>query len=387
MIFPLKDRPPHALGGIGSLVDPLVEAILVLRATAQKVGGGLALVVLIAIGGCDKSPHKSPAAAKAEAKRQQAACASPAAYARLKNAIFDQAIAKRSLDRTNLDVLADYSIVRMENPVVTAWDAALDVTHCKGRFILEVPPGAQGGLGGERQLQADIAYTAQPSADGGGLVYQQTGAEPIIAKLAAFHVSAVAYRPPPAIDEGQVASDSVQQASVRNEPVPQAVPSTPPAPPVRNPPERSRHPAAPNNPAPTRLAQGASPASTPRLANKSSPGSVPRPPKTRSNGSGEATVRAFYGALGSGNGAAASSQVVPEKRSGGAYSAGAMSRFYGHLPEPIRLTSVAPVSDGRYRVTYRYSAGRSHCNGTAVIRLTNRSGRVLISSIRSLSGC
>src|SRR5436305_13034353 len=153
---------------------------------------GLAFVVSIALGGCDKPAHKSPAAAKAETKRQQAACASPAAYDRLKNSIFDQAIAKRSLDRANLDTLADYSVVRMENPVVTGWDPSLDVTHCRGRLILEVPPGAQGGLGGERQLQADIAYTAQPSADGSGLVYQQAGAEPIVAKLAAFRVSAAA---------------------------------------------------------------------------------------------------------------------------------------------------------------------------------------------------
>src|SRR5207245_6254024 len=119
---------------------------------------------------------------------------------------------------------------------------------------------------------------------------------------------------------------------------------------------------APRNPTP------------PRGARVPLPASSKRPPVARSTSSGEATVRAFYGALGSGNGGAASSQVIPEKRSRGAYSAEAMSRFYGHLAQPIRLTSVAPVSDGRYRVTYRYSAGRSHCNGTAVVRLTNHGG-------------
>ena len=366
-----------------------------LRATAQTMAGGLVFISSIPLGGCDKVSHKSPAAAKAETKRREAACASPAAYDRLKNSIFDEAVAKRSLDRANLDILADYSVVRMEDPVVTGWDGSLEVTHCKGRFILEVPPGAQSGLGGERQLQADIAYTAQPSADGSGLVYRQTGAEPIVAKLAAFRVSAVAYRPPPAIDEGQLASDDVQQTSVHEPRVPPLVPSAPPQPSVRNVSERPMRSAAPNNPAPPRIGKG-NPAPTriaksdpapARVAKKALPNSAPRPSVARSSGSGEATVRAFYGALRSGNGAAASSHVIPEKRSSGAYSPGAMSRFYGRLPEPIHLTSVAPVGDGRYRVTYRYSAGRSHCNGTAVVRLTNRSGRDLITSIRSLSGC
>ena len=113
---------------------------MVLRATAQAMAGGFALIV-IAVGGCDKPSHKSPAAAKAEKKRREVACASSAAYDRLKNSIFDEAVAKRSLDRANLDTLADYSVVRMENPVVTGWDGSLDVTRCKGHFILEVPPG------------------------------------------------------------------------------------------------------------------------------------------------------------------------------------------------------------------------------------------------------
>jgi hypothetical protein len=104
-------------------------------------------------------------------------------------------------------------------------------------------------------------------------------------------------------------------------------------------------------------------------------------------GNGEATIRAFYGALGTGNGPAASLQVIPEKRSKGAFSPGAMSRFYGRRPEPIRLTSVAPLGANSYRVTYDYSAGRSRCNGSAVVKLTSRGGRNLVRSIRSLSGC
>jgi hypothetical protein len=114
---------------------------------------------------------------------------------------------------------------------------------------------------------------------------------------------------------------------------------------------------------------------------------VPSTPSSAAGGSGEATVRAFYGALGAGNGAAASAQIVPEKRSSRAFSPEAITRFYGRLAEPVRVTSISPLPGGRYRVSYRYSAGRSHCNGSAVVSLTNRGGRDLIRSVRALNGC
>ena len=346
---------------------------LFVRSEVQITGAALALTALVTLGGCENSTHKSSAAVKAETRRQQAACASPAAYDRLKNSIFDEAIAKGAADRSNLDTLADYSVARMENPIVKGWDQSLDMTRCQGRFILEVPPGAERGLGGARQLQADLEYTAQPSADGAGLVYQERGADAIVAKLAAFNLDSVAFRPPPAIDQDQTGSSGSVQDSVPEAPTPQAALSGAdkrPAPNVAEPPRPSQAP----------------PTAPPRSAEQALPRSKPRPNAPAGAASGENVVRAFYAALGSGNGAAASSQVVPEKRSNGPFSAHAISRFYGRLPEPLRLTSVTTEGNA-YRVTYRYSAGRSRCTGVAVVRVTNRGGRDLISSIRSLSGC
>ena len=83
----------------------------------------------------------------------------------------------------------------------------------------------------------------------------------------------------------------------------------------------------------------------------------------------------------------ASAQIIPEKRSSRAFSPEAISRFYGRLPEPVRVTAIVPLVRGAYRVNYRYSTGRSHCNGSAVVTLTNRGSRDLIRSIRALSGC
>ena len=105
------------------------------------------------------------------------------------------------------------------------------------------------------------------------------------------------------------------------------------------------------------------------------------------SGAGEATVRRFYGALGAGDGVVASAQVVPEKQESRAFSPDAISRYYGRLPEPLRLTGVVPISGSAYRVSYRYSTGRARCDGVAVVNLAKRDGRSFIRSIRALSGC
>ena len=226
----------------------------------------------------------------------------------------------------------------MQDPVVKGRDRSLDVTRCKGRFILEVPPGAERGFGGERQLRADLDYTAQASADGAGFVYQQKGAEPIVAMLAAFNLGTGAYRPPPAIDEAQAPAELDGRTTVAEPTV---------APPASGRPAEPRPAVLPRKPAPSAPPK---PLARTEVADRTA--TEPRQPAPTAAGSrnSEATVRAFYGALGAGNGAAASSQVIPEKRSSGAFSAGAISRFYGRLPEPLKLTGIEPLASGAYRV-------------------------------------
>ena len=348
-------------------------------ATTLTVGGGVsALALAIALGGCGKIKQPDPADAgkvRAEAKRQRAACASSTAYDRLKGILFDQAIDQQQGDRSNLDTLADYSLARMEEPVVKGRDAALDITRCQGRFILELPPGAERAFAGERRLQADIAYTAQAAADGNGLVYQLEGAEQIVAKLAAFTLTSGAYRPPPAIDDRQAQSDVTEPTAIARADLPAPRPRAAPTPSA---------PAAEARPMPpARPRTAASAENTEAVASKSNTAS----PVSSTGAAGERTVRAFYNALGTGNGTTASAQIIPEKRSSRAFSPEAISRFYGPLPEPIRLTAIAPLAGGAYRVSYRYSAGRSRCNGSAIVRLTNRGGRDLIRSIQALNGC
>jgi hypothetical protein len=99
-----------------------------------------------------------------------------------------------------------------------------------------------------------------------------------------------------------------------------------------------------------------------------------------------AVVQDFYTALGSADGARASGDVVPEKRSGN-YAAAALSRFYGSMSQPMQLTSATVAGDTvAVRYGYVYANGKA-CNGAANVFVTTRNGQALISSIQALNGC
>lgn len=318
----------------------------------------IAALVLVGCGEIEPNAPREPAQQRAQAKRQRTACGSSRAYDALKERLFDQAQVGYAGNRANLDMLADYSTVRMEAPVVEGRDEALDLTQCSGRLVLDIPPGAERGFGGDRRLQADIRYTAQPAADGSGLVYRLTDAAPIVTRLAGFRLTSGAFRPPPAIEQDKATAASADAIAGA-----QAAPQS----------------AAPARVEVERMPPVATVATVAVERDESRPVAV--------GDDGESTVRAFYGALRAGDGGSASAQIVPEKRGSGAYSPGAITRFYGRLPEPIALTSVQPIGGGAYRVRYRYSAGRSRCDGTAIVRTANRDGRDLIRSIDALNGC
>jgi hypothetical protein len=100
-----------------------------------------------------------------------------------------------------------------------------------------------------------------------------------------------------------------------------------------------------------------------------------------------AVVQSFYAALGQGNGATASSLVIPQKRAG-AYAPAALSNFYGRMAQPLQIQSVAMT--GPRTVFVRYSfvyAGGRGCNGAANVRTIEVGGQTLIASIQALNGC
>lgn len=233
----------------------------------------LAIILTLAslsVTGCNKLEPGKPAdearvaaQKRALARKLQAACSSPATYDRLKQVAFEEAMRIRNADPKNLDTLATYSTVRMENPVVKSRDEALDVTVCSGRFVLDLPPGAERGFAGARQLKADVEYAAQMSADGSGLVYQIKGAEPIVYKLAAFDLQRATYRVPAAAADTQLSAGGAPTAM----PPPQAreaTPETPPSPrPVRTEPQFSPQPPVVRPSAEARPARQVAAASSP----------------------------------------------------------------------------------------------------------------------------
>ena len=154
----------------------------------------LVLVIAVAVGLSLASREQAPktkAEARAVEAQQEAVqdlCASRDTFQGLKKLVFDRASSLRTGERANFDILAASAFPRMENPVVASRDEALDVTRCTGRFILELPPGAERAFNGERRLLADVRYEVQPAADGSGPVYRMTGADRMISRLADFEL-------------------------------------------------------------------------------------------------------------------------------------------------------------------------------------------------------
>jgi hypothetical protein len=218
------------------------------------------------LGGCDWMKKKDAPAQKTKAElaseqrdRIRKACASDATYDRLKELVFDEAARIRNSDPRNLDPLAAAAVVRMEEPVVKSRDDELNVTVCTGRFILELPPGAENAFDGKRRLDAEVEYAAQAAVDGSGLVYQMDGAEPIIYRLATFGLQGQPTRleaggpgrlpppPPAAVPAEPTLMPPVAEAAPQTEPPPQPVRT------AERRPEKARAPAP--APAPTPAAR------------------------------------------------------------------------------------------------------------------------------------
>lgn len=147
-------------------------------------------------------------------------------------------------------------------------------------------------------------------------------------------------------------------------------------------------PAAPTAPTPSMTKAASVPRQEPEPVANVVPASPAAPTSTLDEADAAATtVRAFYAALGRGDGEAASSFVIPEKRGAGHFAPESISRFYGSLIEPLQLTDLRPQGPGEYLVGYQFRASSRWCRGRAVVRVTQREGLILIEKIHPLDGC
>lgn len=190
--------------------------------------------VALSLSGCDwlGRADQAPRTHVAKAREQvRSECASRLTYARLKEYVFDEAARIRNSDLRRLDQLAAYSVVRMEEPVVKSRDDQLNITVCTGQFVLNLPPGIQDAFDGQPVIKADVEYAAQAAADGSGLVYSMSGAEPIIYRIATLGL--------PAHQVSQMAATSPVAEAQEDKAVVVAEPRLQPRPPT-TPPNVSR---------------------------------------------------------------------------------------------------------------------------------------------------
>jgi len=109
---------------------------------------------------------------------------------------------------------------------------------------------------------------------------------------------------------------------------------------------------------------------------------------TSSYGTPITTVQGFYDALEVGSGDEAVKFVIPQKRSNGPLSAGAITAFYRDMAEPLQLIDVSVAGSNEYNVRYTYAKSAGHrCDGKARVRTTKIDGLNLIASITALNGC
>lgn len=177
----------------------------------MRLGFAMARVFALSAGlvlaGCTVAEVKereqpAPKLAALETSRGNSrACASSTVYERIKAQAFEQAAAVHGGRSTMLDRLAGEAIVRMDSPFVKGVDPAIGVTICGGTFIVELPPGFNDLFDGDRRIAAEVEYASQPAADGSGLVFRMTGAEPVIYRLAAVALRDDAKDLPPAAIE------------------------------------------------------------------------------------------------------------------------------------------------------------------------------------------
>jgi hypothetical protein len=151
------------------------------------LAGVVVLLLLAAYFASSRNPDqdklKDSQITSTQAAAPDKTCASQATYDLIKRDLFRRAAQLRGSDQAAYDKLANYAVLRMENPVVESQNDDTGAVNCSGSLSLDLPPGVA-VVGGRRSLMSDVDYTVQPAADGSGMVILLRNADAIIAPLA-----------------------------------------------------------------------------------------------------------------------------------------------------------------------------------------------------------
>jgi len=162
-----------------------------------RAGALFAALSVLSLSGCDR--EEVPAAKQPERPKAIAAtkapeniCAQSGNAEQLKGLVFDGAKQVRADRAEVLDRLAGTVVARVENSSLRDRDEALDAAICKGRLVIELPPGTRDPFNASGRLAAVIAFAVQGQATSNRPVYLLDGAEPIIYRLAAIEANGAA---------------------------------------------------------------------------------------------------------------------------------------------------------------------------------------------------
>lgn len=150
-------------------------------------------------------------------------CALQSTYDSLKRALFERAARTRGGDEQAFAKLSDFSLLRIQSPVLRGVNEDLNRINCNGVAVLQLPPGVRVADGGST-LSAPLDYAVQPAADGTGNVVMLGNADAITVPLATIQRSGAAQSDPlvpPDMDPMTIPGDS---------PVFDQVPAPPPPP-------------------------------------------------------------------------------------------------------------------------------------------------------------
>ncbi|HEX4180694.1 MAG TPA: hypothetical protein VHY32_07875 [Caulobacteraceae bacterium] len=119
-----------------------------------------------------------------------ATCAAMDTAAEIKNRIFELAEKQTpASNRLALSQLAKQANLRIEAPLLDAYDAAAKKTTCSGQLHISLPSGAVRNLGDTSDLTAAIKYSAGPAKDRVGSDYEVMGADNLISGIAGADIT------------------------------------------------------------------------------------------------------------------------------------------------------------------------------------------------------
>lgn len=194
--------------------------------TIGLAGGLLLLVLLVAYFASNRNPNQDKLADgtvnQTQPDKSEKLCASKQTYDFIKRDLFRRAATVRGSDQDAYNRLADYAVLRMDNPVMESEDSSTGAVNCSGSLSLDLPPGVA-VVGGRRTLMSDVDYTVQQAADGSGRVVLLRNADGIVTPLATLSRTAQ----PPAQPTAPVETNEVAPAESGQAAQPPATAPTP----------------------------------------------------------------------------------------------------------------------------------------------------------------